>query len=232
MALVARVLKNCQSALGWRDEAAVFGAFDQGLVTLEQAQDFAEGIKECDPIARDVLQDYPDAERASMGTELAFRWLARSAEAGNRAARLEMLVDVPGQSAEMASLLDELIHTNDPIVFSRAAEFESVRSSLEDHHLHERWGYLGCLHHPGCESGIFRAYIEGTYTPSEQRDIFEFVQSFEDFTGNAPSFQQMLAEKPYTAYSEVEIEYMQRLEEITRTTGKVGIEALRALLQE
>lgn len=225
MAVVSKVLTNCQLAFGWKGEAGVFSAFDQGLITLKQANDFVAKIKECDPIALDVKNDYPEIARASIGVEASFDWMSRSAAAGNRVARLALLVDVPGQSAELASLLDELIDTKDPTVLFKASEFESVRSSIGNRHLHERWNYLGCLHHPQCDPEVVQAYIQGTYSPSEQYEIFEFVRNFGNSSRSEVSFQKMLAEQPYTIYSELELEHLQKLEEVTRSTGKVGIEA-------
>ena len=222
MRVVSHVLLNCQHAWYFPDTDTAWSNFENGLMSLTGYEETSERITECEPIAKDVLEEFPDRHRAEIATRIAHEWLARSAEAGNRSARLELLSDLPGQGVEIAALLDELLDAKDPQALFKAAEFESLRSRDGYAHLSERWAYLGCINHDACDARLFKDRIERTYTPTEQYEIVSFAENFESLAKSEISFKEILVNQPYTAYTPQEIEFFKNYVDKKGAADKVG----------
>ena len=204
MLLISRVLTNCQHALSFENQDAAHNSFENGLMSYAAYEETIAQMVECEPITQDVLQEFPNRKRYEVTLQVVDYWLARSAEEGNRYARLELLVDLPGQGEEIAELLDELVDTKDPHVFFKASEFISVRSALPSSRERQQWAYLGCINHPRCDVELYENNLQLMYTQADQ--IIEFAKKFESLAKSEISFKSIYKTQPYTAYTPQEIE--------------------------
>ncbi len=222
MLLISRVLLNCQYALSFRDQENAWDNFDQALMSLVEYEETVRQINECEPIVQDVLDEFPNRERHEIPFQVRQTWLIRSAEAGNRYARLDLLVDLPGQAEELAGLLDELVDTKDPQVLFKAAAFVSVRSTEEYLNDFEKWAYLGCLNLTSCNAQVFKDNIERTYTQTEQYEIIQFAEHFESLAKSGISFASIFRNEPYTAYTPQQIDDYKNYIRAENKTDVVG----------
>ena len=227
MVEVARVLFNCWWPLGFRDVAAARTSFDAGDLSAEWFAETQRQLHTCDPIAADVKRDFPRLARTEVATLGREAWLQRAAARGSKVARLELLSDLPGESQELAALLDELVDQRDPFVLMRAGEFMSVRRGAGDEREDGKWAHLACLSHPTCDPANYRSSFLSRYPAGVQVEITEFAETFTTLDDIGFSFREVERTRPYTSYTPEELEMNEKLRKRTRDSNAIGAAELR-----
>ncbi|MBD3648597.1 MAG: hypothetical protein HUJ31_14350, partial [Pseudomonadales bacterium] len=194
---IAHVMLNCQHAQSVGTEEDALRYFEQAVLTQYEFEQSVEQIRTCAPVLADQEDDIARfVEAGYRGTHYDM-WLRESAAAGNDLARVEHLLDLPGQSKELARLLDKLVDTMDPIVLDVAAGFVSIRSNEMNEHEFFGWQYLSCLNASICDAALYEAAVRRRFHQAEADEIIAFGQSFESLEQAGISFVEIEESRPY-----------------------------------
>ncbi len=211
MLIVARAIDGCADGLRTETPESVFEAFEQGFIPLERYEQHLVERAKCARIREDIMAHDGKISHPVIASN---EWKAKSAEAGNKTARLLQLHDLPLQDEEMASLLDELVDQLDPEVLIEASRFEAGRAAEHEKvYRSERWQYLACKQMPSCNDEAYLYQQSNKLYPSELAQIEEFADRFTSIKDEDISFVSIHQEKPHRYSDAFVTRYLEHLEE-------------------
>jgi len=212
MVIVGRTLLNCQHALSFEDEEAIWELFNQGLMNSDTLSQLRTKWISCSKIADDTAREKTTEIKASIPFELSDYWFEKAAALGDPIARLHQVEDLPGQELVVGELLNEIVQAGqaDAYTYDRAAQFISVRSTELNAHEFEKWGLVACMSSAACDQSKFKTYIETTYVPAQSSEILDYADQYLRGEAVVPDFVDIAEQLPYTVYTPNELDQMRK----------------------
>ena len=189
---VADAIENCRDAEGGDRVATALR--ENGSISQDEYDELAALTIECQPIIGDVQAESKDNGQVQLPTA-AQEWREKAAAAGNRIARLQMLVTGGMKMYEAASLADQLVDSLDYRVLYAVSDLVGKTSEAGDIET-EKWNYLACLHNPECSPQVVvdDMGIMG-FSPAQVADVKSFAKTFQSINSYDYTMTSRLMDK-------------------------------------